>query len=259
MLKGANRMSETHYQRIADLYDSFVKSEVDVPFFTAEARKAGGDILELMAGTGRLTLPLVEAGIKVTAVDFSAAMLDVLRQKLAARGLQAETHHMDVRTMQLGRQFRQIILPFQAFPELTKEADQKQALQRIHDHLTVDGVFICTLHNPPVRLKSVDNHLRLAARQSLENGNQLHVWLLQRYDPQTLVVDVLEFFEEYDAQGVMQVKRFSELQFHLLHQDVFERLIAETGFKVVDLYGDYTRAPFDPERSPFMIWVLRRK
>lgn len=252
-------MSEAHYARIADVYDSFVRTDYDVPFFVAEGQKAGGDVLELMAGTGRLTIPLLEAGIAVTAVDFSAGMLDVLRGKLAARGLRADVIQADVRQLALGRSFKQIIIPFQAFPELTSEADQQLALERIHAHLDEDGVFICTLHNPPVRLKSIDNQMRLVSRTALEDGGQLHVWLLQRYTAGTMVAEVLEFFEDYDAAGLLRSKRYSALEFHLLAKEPFEWLMAKAGFEVVDLYGDYAYAPFDAETSPFMIWVLGRQ
>lgn len=252
-------MSEAHYARIADLYDAFVRTDYDVPFFVSEARKAGGEVLELMVGTGRLTIPLLEAGISVTGVDFSAAMLDLLQDKLARRGLSAEVHRMDVRHLRLNRRFRQIIIPFQAFPELTSEQDQRLALERIHDHLEDDGLFICTLHNPEVRRQSVDNQLRLVGQHATDGNGLLFVWLLQRYTPDTGLVEVIEFFETYDEQGMMRSKRTSTLQFHLLEKDRFERLIASTGFEVVHLYGDYAYAPFKAETSPFMIWILRRK
>lgn len=252
-------MSQTHYARIAQVYDTFVSTQYDVPFFTNEAKKVNGEILELMAGTGRLTIPLLEAGIQVTAVDFSADMLDILRGKLAQRGLTAEVHQMDIRSLNLNRRFPQIIIPFQAFPELTDEDDQRLALQRIHEHLADDGLFICTLHNPKVRLKSVNNQLRLVGRHALDDGGQLHVWLLQRHDPQTQKVEVLEFFEEYDTGGILRSKRYSPLEFHLLEKEAFERLIDAAGFEVVNLYGDYTYALFDRDSSPFMIFVMRGK
>jgi SAM-dependent methyltransferase len=251
-------VSQQHYARIADLYDAFVRSEIDVPFFVNEAKKANGEILELMAGTGRVTLPLVKAGMQVTCVDFSAEMLEPLRQKLKAQGLIADVHQMDVRQLEIGKRFPLVMIPFQAFPELTTEDDQQRALARIHAHLTDDGRFICTLHNPAVRLKSVDGQLRLAGKFAVEDG-LLFVWLLQRYAPETQVVEVLEFFEEYDAQGVMRSKRWSELQFHMLEKSKFERLIDDAGFAVVDLYGDYQYAAFHEDTSPFMIWMLRRR
>lgn len=45
-----------------------------------------------MSGSGRVSLPLIEAGIPLTCVDFSAGLLEILRRKLAARQLAADMH-----------------------------------------------------------------------------------------------------------------------------------------------------------------------
>jgi ubiquinone/menaquinone biosynthesis C-methylase UbiE len=144
-------VSHTHYARIAELYDSFVNTEFDLDFFISQAHEHEGEILELMAGTGRLTIPIAQAGFRVTALDFSPEMLEILQNKLDAAGLSAQLHQADIRSFSLGKQYKQIWIPFHAFPELTSESDQAKALERIHVHLMDDGVFICTLHNPNVR------------------------------------------------------------------------------------------------------------
>ena len=48
------------YTRIADIYDEFVRESFDIPFFLEECLKANGDVLELMSGTGRVSIPLLE-------------------------------------------------------------------------------------------------------------------------------------------------------------------------------------------------------
>ena len=53
------------YALIADLYDEMVRFEADLPFFLEECRTAEGPVLELMCGTGRVSLPLIEAGIEL--------------------------------------------------------------------------------------------------------------------------------------------------------------------------------------------------
>ena len=252
-------MSLAHYARIAELYDSFVKTDYDIPFFLDQARSRGGEILELMAGTGRLTLPLLQAGFRVTALDISPDMLTILGRKLRQRGLSTEVYQLDICTFDLGRQFNQIWVPFQAFPELTAEVNQREALMRIHTHLADDGVFICTLHNPPVRLKPVDGLLHLAGSQPLSADDRLLIWLLQTHDPETNLVTVQQFFEEYDPKGVMKSKRCSEMQFHLLPKSKFESLFTQTGFEMTELYGNYDCSPFDAETSPYMIWMLRKR
>lgn len=252
-------VSQDHYKRIANLYDQFVKTDYDVEFFLNEAKKFDGELLELMSGTGRLTIPLLEAGITVTCVDFSTEMLAILQNKLVKQGLTAETHHMDVRDLNLGRQFKQIILPFQAFPEIVGEVDQTQALSAILAHLHPDGEFICTLHNPIVRIQSVNNQLTLVARHAQDDGGELQVWLLQNHSADDQLVQVLEFFERYDVNGVLTSKRYSSLQFHLLEKHRFEQMTHKVGFEIVQCYGNYNYEEFTEENSPFMIYVLRRK
>lgn len=250
-------MSQVHYARIADQYDIFVQTTLDIPFFLAEAQKTPGDLLELMAGTGRVTIPLAEAGAKITCVDYAPEMLARLREKITQRGLQVEIRQMDIRHLDLGKRFDLIIIPFHAFPELTTPQDQRQALQRIQAHLTDQGRFICTLHNPPVRLKTTDGMSRLAGPFPVEDRH-LFVWLVERSHPETKTVEVLEFFEVYDAQGVLHAKSWSAVTFHVPEKQAFEEQIAQAGFRIEALYGDYSSAPFDEDTSPFMIWILRK-
>jgi ubiquinone/menaquinone biosynthesis C-methylase UbiE len=77
-------MPAMDYNRVAHLYDTHVQMERDVPFFLKEVRQAQGPVLELTAGTGRVSLPLLRAGIDLTCLDSSVAMLEVFRKKLNA-------------------------------------------------------------------------------------------------------------------------------------------------------------------------------
>jgi SAM-dependent methyltransferase len=251
-------MSQTAYANVADLYDLFVQTTLDVPFFVKAAEGTSGEILELMAGTGRLTIPLLKAGARVTAVDNSAEMLAILREKLAGEALEATVHEMDVRQLKFDKPFDLILIPFHAFAELTTLADQQQTLAAIFAHLSKKGSFICALHNPAVRLKSVDAQLHLMGKFPLQNDGKLLIWTLQTYNPDDDVVDVTQFFEEYDAAGLMVSRRMQELRVNFVEKVNFEGLIHAAGFKVRDLYGDYSSAPFDAEKSPFMIWELGR-
>jgi len=63
------------YDRVADVYDLYVTSDLDVGFYIQEAGKVRGKVLELMCGTGRVSIPLLEAGVDLTCVDASAGML----------------------------------------------------------------------------------------------------------------------------------------------------------------------------------------
>jgi len=84
------------YDDVADLYDLHVTVDLDVPFFVNEAQRVCGKVLELMAGTGRVSIPLVEAGVELTCVDVSEGMLERLRAKLRAKGLSAVVQRADI-------------------------------------------------------------------------------------------------------------------------------------------------------------------
>jgi hypothetical protein len=75
---------------VADLQDAFVQWDLDVPFLRAMSAGVSGEVCELMSGTGRLSIPLLEGGVRSCCVDYSARMLDVLRRKLRERGLAAD-------------------------------------------------------------------------------------------------------------------------------------------------------------------------
>jgi len=70
---------------VAEAYDvSSPGLEGDVDFYLAlakEAVAAGRQVLELACGTGRVAIQLARAGVRVTGLDRSPAMLAVARRK----------------------------------------------------------------------------------------------------------------------------------------------------------------------------------
>jgi ubiquinone/menaquinone biosynthesis C-methylase UbiE len=113
------------YAQFADLYDAFVKFEDDIPFFVSECLKSTGPVLELMAGSGRVTVPLLESGVELTCVDVCSDMLARLRSKLASRRLSAKVVRSDVRVLPFGASFELAILPFNSFSELVSEGERR--------------------------------------------------------------------------------------------------------------------------------------
>ena len=70
------------YDSIAELYDPWSRSVTeDVPFYVAEAHTAGGPIVELGVGTGRIAIPIAASGVDVIGVDSSPGMLEVCRAR----------------------------------------------------------------------------------------------------------------------------------------------------------------------------------
>lgn len=246
------------FDRVADLYDSYVATDLDIPFFLSEAQAAGGDILELMCGTGRVTIPLLERGLNITCVDYSAKMLDKFREKIKDTDLKAELIEADVKKLNLGRKFSLIYIPFHAFQEILAEDEQRETLGRICDHLADDGKFICTLQNPKIRLQNCDGQIRVLGK--FPHGDKDMIINIVFYqNPDTKIVHGFQFYEFYDKSGIMDEKRILEIKFRLSEAHEFEELAKSAGFKVERLYGDYIKGKFDSEKSPFMIFILSKK
>lgn len=248
-------MPHIDYDSIAEIYDLYVTADYDIPFFLSEIKPVQGPILEPMAGTGRLSLSLIESGAKLTCVDSSNAMLEVLSRKLQQRGLHAEVVCADVCQLSLSAQFELAILPFQAFMEIIGEETQRAALAAVFKCLVPGGRFICTLHNPAIRREQVDGLLRFVGQFPTEDGTLVVSGFEQGGNP---VVSRQQFFELFDSDGRLLEKRLLQMKFAFVEKDEFEQMAQDAGFRIAQLYGNYDRAPFDPAQSPVMIWKLEK-
>jgi SAM-dependent methyltransferase len=113
----------------------------DLPLWVEIASQAGGPVLELGAGTGRVALRLAEAGLDVVALDLSAPLLDGLRERAASRGLALETVRADARRLELDRDFAAILAPMQFVHLLGGAAVRAALLNEARRHLGSGGVF----------------------------------------------------------------------------------------------------------------------
>lgn len=212
-------------------------------------------MLELTAGTGRLSVPLIEAGARLTCVDLSPRMLDVLRRKLVARDLQAEVLCRNVARLDLPPRYSLALMPFQAFMEVVDPAEQRATLRSVFASLRPGGHFICTLHNPSVRRQQVDGTVRTVGSFPSYDGTLVVSGAETGGDP---IVLRSQFFESFGPDGELRWKRLLPMRFTFIDPESFERMATDAGFRVVALMGDYAGRPFEPESSPVMIWTLER-
>lgn len=251
-------MKTNDYDPIASLYDIYVPATFDIDFFIKETSRSKGEVLELMSGTGRVSIPLLEAGVKLTCVDLSAELNAAFQEKLNQKGLKADIYQMDICELDLDKKFDMIIIPFHSFAHITSPERQRKALERIREHLLSEGTFICTLGNPAIRKQAVNGQLRLFRTYPLDGGGSLLLWILEEFScDDNQVVEAMQFFEEYDADGTLRAKRLLELHFRLSGKEEFEELANAVGFDIKAFYGDYSYAEFNEASSPFMIWVLK--
>src|SRR5688572_27712712 len=136
------------------MYDLFVGGGPlagDVEFYLDCAQRYGGPILELGVGTGRILVPLAEAGYDVVGLDLSPAMLEIAAAKLRERPEAAERVRLlegDMTNFDLGQRFALVLIPARSFQHVTTPEGQRATLRCIRRHLVMGGHLILDLFDP---------------------------------------------------------------------------------------------------------------
>jgi SAM-dependent methyltransferase len=109
----------------------------DLPVWRALAGEAGGPVLDVGAGTGRVSLDLAGHGVAVIALDADASLLEALNRRAA--GLPVETVLADARDFDLDRRFPLVLVPMQTLQLLGGRRGRSAFLLRALDHLEPGG------------------------------------------------------------------------------------------------------------------------
>jgi SAM-dependent methyltransferase len=115
----------------------------DLPLWADLAREAGGPVLDVGAGTGRVTLDLASRGTAVVALDADASLLEALERRAA--GLPVETVVADARSFSLARRFPLVLVPMQTLQLLGGSPGRTAFLRRALGHLAPGGMLAAAL------------------------------------------------------------------------------------------------------------------
>lgn len=245
---------------MAQFYDweakQFLKRQMlDIGFYKRLAAGSGGPVLELFGGTGRVTVPLAEAGHLLCSVDLSESALEQAERKANISGVRdrIEFFRQDVRTFDLGRRFPLIIIPYNAFQLLLAEADQRACLRRIRQHLEDDGILameICPFQQKMTEEKIERKHLRTDT--SLDGRSVISMYESVENDFDNKIT---HYNEEYvvSTPGCPDETCEFTLSVRTVYRRDMETLFETEGFDVKALYGNYEFGPYpDPEMTSLL-------
>lgn len=258
IMKDITMKESINFDKVSDIYDFYVNVDFDIPFFLKESERYNSEILELMCGTGRVSIPILATGKRMTCVDYSKGMLDSFAKKIDTSNYSVNLHQMDVTDLNLDKKFGLIILPFHSISEILSTDLQIKTLQSISFHLENDGVFILTLQNPKNRLKVADGVPRVMGKFPINRDKQLVITYVNQYSETEKIVSGFQFFEIYDSNNTLIEKRFLEINFKPIYDLEFREMIKSTELEIIEMYGDYSYGKFDEETSNFMIYKLKR-
>jgi SAM-dependent methyltransferase len=260
--KNAGRGAEGHegwddYAPFYDWENARTLGRRDVPFWRTLAVHAGGHVLELGCGTGRIALPLGRAGVSLVGIDRSAPMLTRARQRVRRARLQARVRLVrgDIRQLPFRKRFAMVMAPYGILQSLLRERDLAATLKAVHAALEPGGTFGMEL---VADLPAWEEYRKRSSLKGWRRGSSgSHVTLVEtvRQDrAKGLTIFDQEFTER--AGGKPRVHRFA-LTFRTLSVPQMARRLEKTGFEITALLGDYRGAPWD-ERAEVWVILARR-
>ena len=247
------------FDKIADIYDFYVNVDFDIPFFLKETESYHSEILELMCGTGRVSIPLLEAGRKLTCVDYSRGMLNSFQKKIKGKNYHVTLVEMDVTKLKLDRKFDFIFLPFHSISEILSTEKQREALKSISNHLETNGTFILTLQNPETRLQQADGITKIIGKFPLGNHRKMIISYMNRYNQTEKIVTGFQFYEIFDSNNILIEKRCLDINFKPIEINELENMLSDTDLEITNMYGDYSYQDFNNKTSDFIICKMTKK
>jgi SAM-dependent methyltransferase len=228
------------YDQIARMYDPWSRSVVeDVAFYVEEAVRAGGRVLELGVGTGRIALPMAAAGVPVTGVDTSEGMLEVARERAEFAGVAelVDLRYGDMRDPPVDGEFELVAIPFRSLLHMESDADRRATLRAVRERLAPDGRFVFDVFTPAAD-DIADTDGRWIEREA-------GIW--ERAD----------WYEE-TRRLVLRVRGSdgeAEMSLAWLSVPEWRTLLEEEGFELEGLYGWFDRSPWLGGEDS--VWVCR--
>jgi SAM-dependent methyltransferase len=225
----------------------------DVQFWLRVAGKVAGPILELGAGTGRVSIPLARAGARVVGIDRSAAMLARARARVRRErlGRRLQLVRGDIRQLPFpDRSLSAAIAPYGILQSLLSDRDLARTLAAVARVLEPGSTFGLELVADLPEWKEYSRRISLRGRRG-PNGHPVALIESVRQDAGR----GLTFFDQefVEGRGPRASRRRFTLTFRTVTVPAMAARLEKAGFTVEALLGDYRGAPWDARAD---VWII---
>jgi SAM-dependent methyltransferase len=203
-------------------------------------------VLDVACGSGRHTIPLNSSGFDMVGIDVSSRLLEIARGHGAPKLVRGDLRFLPLKQCH----FDAAISMDTSFGYLPSEEEDLQSLTEVRRVLSLGGLFILDVFNrsylvtkyaekPPVPKWYEYPNFYLQQTRTIINGNQLHdSWTIRTKK------DNQEHFFEHTV-------RLYECQ-------TLETILANSGFNVQAVYGDYEEQPYNPTTPRLIILAIAK-
>jgi len=229
----------------------------DVGFWQRVAARAGGQVLELGCGTGRISIPLARSGVDLVGVDRSEPMLARARARAARirapRSLIPSFVRADIRSLPFTRaRFRMVLAPYGVLQSLIRERDLTDTLASVARVMPRGGTFGIDLVPDVPNWREYRNKVQL--RGTARGGARLTLVESVRQDRRRRLTT---FEQRYlERRGGRRATHRFELTFRTLTVAQMSTRLERAGFRVDTVLGDYRGRPWDARAD---VWIILAK
>lgn len=234
-------MAEDRWDReVASAYatrwpESFAADVLDPMVDVLEELAAGGPVLELAVGTGRVAVPLHRRGVPVHGIDLSPAMLDELRANHDARAIEVTLG--DIATTTVDGSFTLAYLVANTIMNLTTQDEQVECFRNAAAHLEPGGRFVIDVVVPSLRVLPPGENVRAFTLTPTHIG----------FDEYTDFVDQVSWSHHWWL-GRDGPAHFSA-PFRYVWPSELDLMARLAGMTLTHRWGDWHRSPFTEEST----------
>ena len=250
---------KTYLKLCTEYYDlNKTVTDAEFAFYLDYAKKTDGPVLEPMCGTGRLLIPMLQAGIDIEGFDASFYMLDALRKKKNELALHShEQSEGDgwvwqafVQDFKPDKQYRLIFIPFGSWGLITDSEIAKKSLKIMYDHLAPGGTLLLeidTVYSVPETLNVLQENIHTRS-----DGSLLTLTTVQSYNQ---ITQLFHCFCRYESivNGSVDISETEDFEQHLYRFDELDEQLKDVGFSRIIKYQDYQKTPAQNE-TPLIIY-----
>lgn len=219
----------------------------DVEYYLARLNSCTGPVLEPAVGSGRILIPLLEAGHTVDGIDNSEEMLSSCRKRCTERGLNPNLYQGNMQNIKLEKKYEAIIIPAGSFLLIEKKEDAYAALDNFHSHLQDGGrIIIDTFLQPDLDTGRISTKSWTTPEGDLitMESKLVEVDYIKQYS-----VSYLKYEKWHKGELVQtELQRFP-LNWYGLEE--FKLMLERTGFSDITISADYTYGlpPSNPRQT----------
>tara|TARA_B100001013_G_C24546799_1_gene416969 strand:+ start:71 stop:850 length:780 start_codon:yes stop_codon:yes gene_type:complete len=255
---------EKDFDKWSKVYDIFYSTapKNDIFFYIDMCKKFGGPILELGTGTGRILLPISNAGYSITGLDISNGMLSKIKSKIKTNKnsyQKIELLKADMKDFKLDKRFELILIPARTLLLETNYEKQVMVLKNAAAHLTNSGRIIFDIYYPDKEMINCDpdEEFLLGVSDAQKDGSRYILTGKNRFDTINQLNFSSQYIEKVNAHGESLNKAMLPVETRYLHFGQVVEMCKMANLKIDYAYGNFNYDPIT-ETSDDMVFVCSK-